>query len=395
MTHKQDRNTYVRNGIALVTSLMLGRREVSPTKSSGGYLHKIFFLFSVFVAVILLGCAREVQLDSSTVGAEIVPCSIVPETAETSAGISPAVRDLTVDSEGNVYVFDYAEYKIKKFDANGRLLCEFGGQGESPGQFTHLTGIKTVGNRILALDAAAINFFSTEGDFLERRPFPQKVLTNFPALFDNGRYVGFQIVAEELKAVLTVRSARGQEENRLAFHDIREFFPDVEPGEDFFLNDTHTRIYLYAVDRNQSIIWAASDALKIYRYRHGSSELIVREKLSRVPFPEEDRQVLEARKSRLPPSLFLYVPESYQLIYHLLTGNDGDIWVYVKSVERSGFVHYSATGDFLGYHPIQADFDLTAPDTVVRIFNERFYFLVNARRQPSRLLTAEMPGRPS
>ena len=40
-----------------------------------------------------------------------------------------AVRDLTVDGYGNVFVFDYDDYVIHKFDPAGVALAAFGGPG--------------------------------------------------------------------------------------------------------------------------------------------------------------------------------------------------------------------------------------------------------------------------
>ena len=61
--------------------------------------------------------------------------SLAPEllfTISRETGLN-AARDLTVDQAGNVYVFDYDDYVIRKFDPQGAQLAEFGGTGEAPG----------------------------------------------------------------------------------------------------------------------------------------------------------------------------------------------------------------------------------------------------------------------
>ena len=45
-----------------------------------------------------------------------------------------AARDLTVDGAGNVFVFDYDDYVIHKFDPTGVAVATFGGsEGEDAG----------------------------------------------------------------------------------------------------------------------------------------------------------------------------------------------------------------------------------------------------------------------
>jgi DNA-binding beta-propeller fold protein YncE len=47
-----------------------------------------------------------------------------------------------VDKAGHVYVGDTGNYKVKKFDSDGRLILEWGRPGQGDGQFTHIAGIK-------------------------------------------------------------------------------------------------------------------------------------------------------------------------------------------------------------------------------------------------------------
>jgi len=45
------------------------------------------------------------------------------------------VSDVEVDEEGNIYVFDSRQYRIQKYDKNGKYLQTIGRQGEGPGEF--------------------------------------------------------------------------------------------------------------------------------------------------------------------------------------------------------------------------------------------------------------------
>ena len=53
------------------------------------------------------------------------------------------------------------------------------------------------------------------------------------------------------------------------------------------------------------------------------------------------------------------------------------MWVYIKSRERTGFLHYSKEGHFEAVYEVEANFDMM--NAIVRIFNGQMYFVVNER----------------
>ena len=45
------------------------------------------------------------------------------------------VRGIAIDKEENIYVTDYGNYRIQKFDKNGNFLQSIGRYGQGPGEF--------------------------------------------------------------------------------------------------------------------------------------------------------------------------------------------------------------------------------------------------------------------
>jgi hypothetical protein len=344
-------------------------------------IKKLVILVSLAVLLVLNnGCKSQ---DNKT--SEIMSGTLMPElffqTRENVPEYSfQMARDIAFDSEDSFYIFDYLDNTIKKYDSKGEHLLTFGGKGQNPGEFTHLTGIRNVGDRLLAVDSVGLLSFSTDGNFLNKNSFEKEVLTEYPAIYEEGNYVGQQIHATELKVILTFRSSEGEEYDRLAFYDIKEFFPEIEKGEDFFLSNEHARSYRYAISQKKDILWAASDEFNIYRYHEGESIVIISEDYSPIPFPAEKKEALLEKKSKIKPPLFMYVPDFYQLIFHLFVSQEGDIWIYLKSLEKTGFLRYSAQGNLKGFYTVEADFDITDGDHIIRIHNNRMYFLVKGRK---------------
>ena len=44
-------------------------------------------------------------------------------------------QGLAVDGEGNVFVADSGNFRIQKFDSDGRFLTQWGSKGQYDGQF--------------------------------------------------------------------------------------------------------------------------------------------------------------------------------------------------------------------------------------------------------------------
>ena len=352
------------------------------------YSVQILGLFLLIIGI--SGCGTETSESSSEAekNGTITPTLIFQTQEGNEAYTIPAARDITVDIGENLYIFDYAEYFLKKYDSSGKHLLTFGKMGTNPGEFTHLTGIKAVGDQLLAVDSVGLLTFSQDGQFLVKQAFPQEVLTDHPAIFNDGSFVGQQIVSNELKTILSYRSPGGKELDRLAFYDLQEFFPEIKIGDDFFLNNVYARSYCYAFNRQGDILWTASDNFKIYQFSQGKSHLVLTGDYTPVLFPEDRKEALQAQKDKLKPPLFMYVPDKYQLIHHLLVGPDGDIWIYIKSQEKTGFLHYTAQGMLKGFYTVIADFDAT--NAIVRIFHKQMYFLIT-ERGAAQVYKSELP----
>jgi hypothetical protein len=335
-------------------------------------------VLTIFISIFVIHCFSAGTHSKRLEKTGIITPKVLLERSRSAEGESyVGIRDITVDENSDIYAFDYQNYNIQKYDKEGKPLFTFGGTGDEDGNFSHLTGIRAVNGCILAVDFSGLSLFDYKGKFLKKHPYEKEVKVEHPAIFDDGRFVGTQILAEELKTALIYHAVDGKELSRLASYEINEFFPGVKEGEDFFLDNTYARAYSYTISPDGDILWAASDVLKIYRFRGGESSLFIEETATAVPFPDELRKPLLDRQSRTKPPLFTYVPDSYQIIHHLLCGPDGDVWVYVKSRERTGFLRYSKLGKLEGVYEVDADFDMMK--AIVRIFNDIMYFVFNER----------------
>ena len=308
-------------------------------------------------------------------------------TVSSESGLT-AARDLTVDGAGNVFVFDYDDYLIHKFDPAGVALATFGGpEGEDAG-FTHLMAIRVLGDSLLALDAGAVSVFDLSGQLRSRRALADTIVCDLPRLHPDGQWAGEWIIEETAEKALTYRDAEGLEQSRVAAYTLSELFPGVEPGGMFFIGPTQARSYVYDFLPDGSLVWAVSDEAQVHVRSAGEDDPVFSADWPALPFPPEQVELMREEQADLSPPLFMNVPEDYQLIQHLLVDETGDIWLYVVSLDRTGFLHLSDRGEEIDFHAVEADFDL--PTARVTAAGGRLYFLVGERDE-MRIYIADRP----
>jgi hypothetical protein len=83
--------------------------------------------------------------------------------------------DISLDAQGNLYVLDAGNHRIKKIDPEGRLLAAFGKEGQGPGEFQFMDGIALdPQGRMYVSDRATRNvkILDAEGREIDTLPSP-------------------------------------------------------------------------------------------------------------------------------------------------------------------------------------------------------------------------------
>ena len=80
------------------------------------------------------------------------------------------VMDIQVDSKGNIYVADTSNYRIQKFDRNGKYLQTIGRQGQGPGEFEYPSRVRIneITGKIYVQDLGfSIEIFDKQGNHVK------------------------------------------------------------------------------------------------------------------------------------------------------------------------------------------------------------------------------------
>ncbi len=119
------------------------------------------------------------------------------------------LTSMDVDNDGNIYILDGKEEKIKIFDSAGKFVKKFGEEGWGPGELNVPVSLQVTPAGEIAIGDAAkqkFMFFSLGGKFLREMSTAIKAPGLDLSLFDSqGNIIGEQIVQAEGKVRLEVR----------------------------------------------------------------------------------------------------------------------------------------------------------------------------------------------
>jgi len=99
-------------------------------------------------------------------------------------------RGAAVSPTGELYLLDYAEFRVLHYDADGNKLGSFGRKGQGPGEFTFPVSIHFDDDKLYVFDmgGSAIHVFQSDGAFLSRYSLPSMGVE--AARVDNGWITG-------------------------------------------------------------------------------------------------------------------------------------------------------------------------------------------------------------
>lgn len=103
--------------------------------------------------------------------------------------------DIAVDSDQSIYILDWMNYRLLKFDKEGRFLWEAGRKGQGPGEFERASRVRiTPDGRAMVFESPLIHLFAPDGRFLNtirlEKPFSEGDILKDGRIFINNLLKG-------------------------------------------------------------------------------------------------------------------------------------------------------------------------------------------------------------
>jgi len=240
---------------------------------------------------------------------------------------------LVVDEDGQIYVVDSKEAKIKIFSPEGKFVRSFGQKGQGPGELNMPSGINlTADGRLLVEDALnrKMIFFSLEGEFLEEKSLATKLgLVNL--LVDReDNFIAREITVEESKMYFVIKKFKPDLTEIFQLDKVN--FPNPLQGK---INLFNIMTY-YQFDSQGNILYAKNDQYEIKYYSPGEKLFqIVEKKYKKVKITKEDiEEMLEKIPSTQGANVKnrLVFPDYFPPISYLSVDRSNQ--VYVRTYDK-------------------------------------------------------------
>lgn len=208
-----------------------------------------------------------------------------------------------VDDEGCVYVLDWREKTVSKFDDSGKFLLAFGGPGQGPGEFSDPKEIRRLPDgHIMVFEEESQKYacFSGIGELIRTGRFPNLMLSPYFGL-TNGGIIAMNVKPDPDKTVFTFGIFDEQSELVRPLYLIKRKSDAPWPrGKDpdarakrFAQTFSRTAFRCEAVialNDRENIFFAHTDSYEIKTYdADGELEKIIRNALPFLPVGKSDR----------------------------------------------------------------------------------------------------------
>jgi len=299
--------------------------------------------------------------------------------------------DIKEDKQGNLYVLDAGNYRIQKFDPDGKYLKTFGRRGQGPGEFSISSSINidNEGN-LLVCTSGGIIVFSQDGRE-ERRIYLEKAKSQDLLILQSGNIIAPTIIDT---ALVSICNSDG---NLIQLFGLRKNYPPIKQLSsgnikvfrsgrmDIGINfspSIHQNHFFFTKDEEDNIYLVFHIQNRIEKYtKYG--KLIFK---SERPLNYEESTQPKMRKlvNYTGGGSFVYELPLYNLVSERSSiDSKGRLWTttyiyqpnFEKELDPSKYMHFEifdSDGILLGYLPLP---DKSAKN--FRIYKDRLYLINN------------------
>lgn len=156
---------------------------------------------------------------------------------------SPGVfNNFCKDTDGTVYILDYKNFKIYKFDNQGKIVSSFLRKGEGPSEVLSYPKIELSESSIWVISEKKIIQFGKNGNFLKE--YKLKKYYNYLRMIDSKKFIAFRIDD------LSTNRAKPRLVKTLSVYNLN----NEELLKNIFKSEKNGRLYLVIGNRRMAVI---------------------------------------------------------------------------------------------------------------------------------------------
>ncbi len=269
------------------------------------------------------------------------------------------IRDIQVDTEGNIYVLDSGNHRLQVYNENGNYLRTIGKKGQGPGEFNtpRCISIDNENGNILVADSSmTILIFNKEGKHIDKDIHLTENLIDFyvdskgniwgkffqPGIkpyyftrkvnFEGEIMKTFSEIQYNLKSIMLSRTRVGNTATAIGY-----FFGHGYEYNLFISNvDNHTFIYGYSKDYELIAVDETGNTIFIIR-RDEAPMKITRDEKKRV---KDKIKGDIAKQGNFVPDLSIEFPEHKPYFYSIKPDNQIRIYVRTNPISRESNINH-------------------------------------------------------
>ncbi|MDH5466482.1 MAG: 6-bladed beta-propeller [Candidatus Aminicenantes bacterium] len=263
------------------------------------------------------------------------------------------IRDIQVDTDGNIYVLDSGNHRLQVFDKNGKYLRTIGKRGQGPGEFNTPLCLQLddeTGN-IFVTDymSMTIIIFEKEGKYIDKDIHHAELLHDFYVDSDGCIWGKFSLPGIDSRFIKKV-TLTGKVENTFAeipYYVNRIKLSSSKVGNTpymvgyFFTHGYEYDLFLSQVD-NHTFVYGYSKEYKLIAFDNNGDTLFMIKKdepPKEITKNEKDRIINQnkgdlMKKGYYVPEISIKFPDYMPYFYSIITDNKGRIYVRKNPVSR-------------------------------------------------------------
>jgi hypothetical protein len=299
--------------------------------------------------------------------------------------MSPAIRDVQLDNEGNIYVLDFRKSHVVVFNKDGHYLRTIGEKGKRKGKLSYPLSMSIFERKGIMIYDDHANYYSLDGEFLDRI-YAGKYKDTSPKLDSRGNFIG-ALYSRDPK-----REIRGG--NLLRLDSNFKLIAVYGSFKERFHHQEWPRLkawFTFQVRIDDSVIWAIRSNYELHIHDSSGKKIrkIIKE-YNPIRITDEDKkemmnEVLDSMTSGRNPFTegSLEFPEVFPPIHRIACDDEGRIYVQTYEKDENGRIYHDVFDPEGRYI---TKFSLSRKETIHTIKGNLMYTMMQGSKKRNSLV---------